>query len=531
MERRGFLKGVIAAGVVAGFDTATGRWVREAEAAATATYAPLPQLDGVVVMSDAALLADSTDEGNIVHHRPWAVLRPGSVQDIASMVAYCRQNGLELAPRGEAHSVFGQSLVENGLVVETRWLDTIHSIGTTVADVDAGVLWKTLLAETTAKGVTCPVYTGYIDLTVGGTLSVGGIATTGIEGAQVDRVRELQVVTGAGQVVWCSETVDQDLFHGVLAGIGQLGIITRAKLDLVPAPSKMRQWSLLYANPRTFFNDLRTLLGRGEIPHVYGQIAMPALALAADPTPLLPPLDKLLPLLEALTTPIARGLGSVISVPALPLPTPWLYVLNVAAPYEPGTPPNGGKLLRGMHDLWLLRQQYDRGYTDYVQRVDELINLLKELGLWNDVPRPWIDVFLPGEEVEDFVIDTFADLTFDDVGLAGFGLLFPQRRDKLTRPNFRVPDTQAGWVYLFDVLTSAPLPGPNTAFVAEKLARNRQIYERARAVGGTLYPISAAPMEPADWAQQYGSRYATMQALKDLHDPDRILTPGIAVFP
>lgn len=37
-------------------------------------------------------------------------------------------------------------------------------------------------------------------------------------------------------MVICSEEQNADLFHGVLGGLGQFGIITRAKISLEPAP-------------------------------------------------------------------------------------------------------------------------------------------------------------------------------------------------------------------------------------------------------------------------------------------------------
>ncbi|RRT52661.1 hypothetical protein B296_00050329 [Ensete ventricosum] len=39
-----------------------------------------------------------------------------------------------------------------------------------------------------------------------------------------------------GELVRCSEQDNSDLFHGVLGGLGQLGIITRARINLRPAP-------------------------------------------------------------------------------------------------------------------------------------------------------------------------------------------------------------------------------------------------------------------------------------------------------
>lgn len=47
-------------------------------------------------------------------------------------------------------------------------------------------------------------------------------------------------LTGKGEVVACSEKQNSDLFHAVLGGLGQFGIITRARIALEPAPKMVR---------------------------------------------------------------------------------------------------------------------------------------------------------------------------------------------------------------------------------------------------------------------------------------------------
>lgn len=44
---------------------------------------------------------------------------------------------------------------------------------------------------------------------------------------------------GRGQVVTCSDEQNSDLFHAVLGGLGQFGIITKARIALQPAPKKV----------------------------------------------------------------------------------------------------------------------------------------------------------------------------------------------------------------------------------------------------------------------------------------------------
>lgn len=45
--------------------------------------------------------------------------------------------------------------------------------------------------------------------------------------------------TGKGELLTCSEEQNSGLFHAVLGGLGQFGIITRARISLEPAPQRV----------------------------------------------------------------------------------------------------------------------------------------------------------------------------------------------------------------------------------------------------------------------------------------------------
>src|SRR5918992_1039110 len=118
------------------------------------------------------------------------------------------------------------SQADAGVVIDMSTLNQIHSITPDRAVVDAGVVWRDLLLVTTPAGLTPPVLTDYTRLTVGGTLSVGGVSGRSYRhGAQVDNVLELQVVTGEGQLLTCSATENQRLFEAALAGLGLCAVI------------------------------------------------------------------------------------------------------------------------------------------------------------------------------------------------------------------------------------------------------------------------------------------------------------------
>ena len=246
-SRRTFLKTLGAGALVVGFNTLTGTWVTAAQATEDTPFEKLPSLDGTLHLDAATRAEYGQDFGQIVFEHPLAVLKPGSVEDISRVVSFARRYGIRIAGRGRGHTVFGQSQVRSGIVIDISTMATIHRIASDYAIVDAGVRWHTLLEQTLALGLRPPVLTDYIGQTVGGTLSVGGIGGTMYrDGAQVDNVLELVVVTGEGEIVTCSERQQRRLFEAALAGQGQCAIIVRATIKLAPASTHIRVFNLIY---------------------------------------------------------------------------------------------------------------------------------------------------------------------------------------------------------------------------------------------------------------------------------------------
>jgi cytokinin dehydrogenase len=171
--RRTFLAGAAALAVV-GFDPVRRTWLSEAHAKKPGGIA-IPGLDGELTLDPAALAEAADDFGHIVSRTPVAVLRPASANDIMKMVKYANEHGLKVAMRGQGHSTMGQAQVDGGVVIDSRSLNVIHAIEADRAVVDAGVTWSSLLSSSLPEGLTPPVLTDYLDLSVGGTLSVGGI--------------------------------------------------------------------------------------------------------------------------------------------------------------------------------------------------------------------------------------------------------------------------------------------------------------------------------------------------------------------
>jgi cytokinin dehydrogenase len=489
MDRRTVLAG---AAVVA-FDRAARTWLTHIDPAASSRRAadPVPELDGTLTTDPAALAGAADDFGHIVHEQPVAVLRPGSVRDVVAIVRYANRHRIAVAMRGQGHTTFGQAQVRGGVVIDSSTLATIHHIGRRSATVDAGVVWHDLARATLPHGLTPPVFTDYIELSVGGTLSGAGIGgTTQRYGFQVDTALELEVVTGDGELRRCSASREPRLFEAVLGGLGQYAIIVRATLALVPAPTHARGYQLFYADLDTYLGDQRRLLAGGRFSSLEGQVTR-----TADDTG-------------------------------------WEFFVDAAAyhdaAYRDAAHPHGGRpddaaLLRGLRFDPARTVITDYDYPAWLDRLAPVVAQLKQLGVWG-LPHPWLDVFLPASRTGQVVARVLATLSLADTG-QGPVLLYPFATTRTRRPSVRVPREPVA--FLFSLLRTAP--GPDA--VGPMLAGNRQVYEQARDAGGKRYPIGALHLDQADWRDHYGHRWPAVVAAKQRYDPRHILTPGQHIFP
>jgi FAD/FMN-containing dehydrogenase len=441
----------------------------------------VPPLDGSLLTGPEALAAAADDFGHTAHRQPAAVLRPGSPDDVAAIVRYARDRGLQVACRGRGHTTDGQAQAAGGIVVESGALAAIHEIVPDGALVDAGVTWRALIEAALALGLTPPVVTDYLDLSVGGTLSAAGIGGASHRaGAQVDNVLELDVVTGDGVRRSCALDRDAELFDAVLGGLGQCAIILRARLRLVPASPVARVYDLTYPSLEAFTADAVMLALDERFDHVQGQ---------ADPG--------------------AQG--------------GWTWHLVAASYHTPPAAPDDDALLAGLRDSRAAAHVEDIPYDAFLARIDPIVEFQVQAGVWG-FPHPWFDVFVPGTAVDAYAGAIMDRLTVEDTG-GGPVLLLPLRRDRLTRPFFRIPDGEV--CFLFDILRTAP---PDPARVEADLAANRRLFESARAVGGLRYCIGSLPFAPDDWRHHFGALWPAFERAKRTYDPDDVLTPGQGIF-
>jgi FAD/FMN-containing dehydrogenase len=421
------------------------------------------------------------DFGNLRYSRPIAVLEPGSVGDIVRMVRFAREQGIKVGPRGAGHTTFGQSQVDGGVVIRMTGLLAPPNFGPDWIEVSSGSTWRQVLTDSLDRGMRPPVLTHNLSLTVGGTLSVGGIDGASYRhGAQVDNVLELEVVTGEGRLERCSATDLPELFEGVLAGQGQCGIIVRAVLRLIPAHTHTLFLQLLYRDLPSMLRDERVLIADGRFDRISVHI-------------------------------LPKSAGD------------WTYFAQARADFTPPELPDKEALLAGLSHVRGFEKSSALTALESADRGANHMAQLTTTGRVKD-PHPWFDMFVPGSVVEAYAQQIFsilspAEITSDyPIEFYGFNT------EACRRPLFRVPDEPV--VFLNDVMVTVP----DREEAMRLHRRNRQLYDFARSLGGNLYPIGAIPLTPQDWQEHYGPAWDRFASAKRRFDPDGILAPGPGIF-
>jgi len=442
----------------------------------------LPAVTGKLTAEPAALSAAADDFGHIIHRTSRYVLRPASGAEISAIVAWAASQGLKVAARGQGHSNYGRPMVQGGVVVDMSTLNTIRSIAPDRMVVDAGAKWSAVIDAALAHGLTPPVLTAFTGLSVGGTLSVGGIGgMSHLYGTQTDNVVELNVVVGDGRELTCSATQNADLFNAVRAGLGQVGIITRATLKLMPAPTRVRRYQLFYPDLATLTADQRKVLGERRYQHIQGRF-------------------------------IPDG------------PAGWKFQLEGGVFYT-GPAPEDSTVLADLSDTRTSAVIADLSYPEYLSTFDALENALRGNGQWFN-PHPWWLTFLPDTAAESLAAEILDQLTADGVGPFGQVTYYPMTTGAFRTPLLRIPGGNV--VFPFNIVR---LPATDDqAAIDQMVAQNRRFYDRIRGAGGLLYPVTAMAMSKEDWKNHFGPSYQLLSSAKTKYDPQHIFAPGYEVF-
>jgi FAD/FMN-containing dehydrogenase len=445
-------------------------------------------LGAAAVVTDPDVIAPHITDwtGRWVGHAP-AVLRPASTDEVVPVVRAARAHGVALVPQGgNTGLVGGATPLAGEVVVDLRHLDRLDAVDEAGAQVTAGagVTLEALEGHAAASRLSFA-----IDLAARATATVGGMVATNAGGVHVVRhgsmraqLLGVEAVLGTGEVVTANLTglvkdnTGYDL-PGLLCGSeGTLGIVTAARLRLVPRPSER----------------LVALLGQGSVDEAVESLA----ALRRCPS-----LQAVELVLDSGLREVARHLRA--SFPIDPL-RPCVLLVELAGDGELLDELGGAFDALGHPVLGTAVAQDDAGRARLWRWREAHPEAAAALGVVHKA-----DVSVPLGAMGAFVVQV-GEVVARAAGPA-------------------VPVLVYGHLGDGNLHVNVPVPGSDEAVGA---AAVEAVLELALHLGGSVSAEHGIGVAKRSWLErQRGSAaVASMRAIKDALDPDGILNPGV-LFP
>ncbi|CAI8596084.1 unnamed protein product [Vicia faba] len=478
-------------------------------------------IEGNFSFDELDLKNAARDFGNRYQSHPMTVLHPKSVSDIAVTIKHVWSLGsssrVAVAARGHGHSLQGQAQAHGGVVInmESLKVEEIKVYGGEFpyVDVSGGELWIDILKETLRYGLAPRSWTDYLHLTVGGTLSNAGVSGQAFRhGPQISNVLKMEIVTGTGEVVNCSEEQNNELFYSVLGGLGQFGIITKARIKLEPAPIMVKWIRVLYSDFTAFTRDQEQLiLAEKAFDYIEGFVIKNRTGLVNNWRLSFNPQD---PVQASKFNSDGRT----------------LFCIEVAKYFNPeDTLKVNQEVEEHLSHLNYIQStlfQTEVTYVDFLDRVHISEVKLRSKGLW-DVPHPWLNLFIPKTKIHNFADTVFGDIVKETSN--GPILIYPVKKSKWNeRTSVVIPDEDI--FYLVAFLASA-IPSSNGGEGLEHiLSRNKRILEYCERENLGVKQYLAHYSTQEEWQTHYGPKWEIFKQRKSIYDPLAMLAPGQGIF-
>jgi FAD/FMN-containing dehydrogenase len=186
----------------------------------------------------------------MIDRKPSGIVRPASIAEVMQVVRAAREFSLPVCVRGGGHSVAGNSVVDDAVMIDLSLMNGIQvNPGAHSAVVQGGAKWGEFDREcephhlATTGGVISS--TGVGGLTLGG--GIGWLM--GKHGLSCDNLISADLVSADGSHLSVSESRNEDLFWAIRGGGGNFGIVTALEFRLHPLQS-VHGGLLLYPRSR-----------------------------------------------------------------------------------------------------------------------------------------------------------------------------------------------------------------------------------------------------------------------------------------
>ncbi|CAI8507359.1 unnamed protein product [Hanseniaspora opuntiae] len=174
---------------------------------------------------------------NIYQIKPELYFQPESIEEIQEIVNECNKNGKTLTVVGSGHSPSDMCLSKDYLLN----LDNMSKVlsfkeyeGYADIEVEAGIRIFQLNEYLDQKGYNMQNLGSISEQSAAGIISTGTHGSSSLHSLVSSQYVNLTLINGKGEVVYCDEKENPEIFKAALLSLGKIGIIVKATIRAIP---------------------------------------------------------------------------------------------------------------------------------------------------------------------------------------------------------------------------------------------------------------------------------------------------------
>ncbi|MFQ5898124.1 MAG: FAD-binding oxidoreductase [Candidatus Methylomirabilia bacterium] len=206
---------------------------------------------------------------------PDVVALPTSTEQVAAVVRLCLGERVPVVPRGSGTGVIGGAIaLRGGVMISTTRMTRILEVDlpNRCATVEPGLINLWLTNAVKSRGYFfAPDPSSQMVSSIGGNCSTNAGGPHCLKyGITVNHVLGVEVVTGAGEVVWLGSKVREragyDLTGVVVGSEGTLGVVTAARVRLLHLPEAVKTALAVFSSIEEASEAVSEIIAAGIIP-------------------------------------------------------------------------------------------------------------------------------------------------------------------------------------------------------------------------------------------------------------------------
>ncbi len=226
--------------------------------------------------------------------RAEAVVRPGGAEEVAAVVAWCYEHDVAIVPRGGGTGVSGGAVpVDGGVVCSLERLRRVRELEPALWRMlpEAGVRTRDVHRLARENGLVFAPDPGAAEESqIGGNVATNAGGPHALKyGATGAWVTGLEVVLAPGELVqlggWVRDVAGYDLTSLLVGSEGTLGVVTAARLRLLPAPERAIARVFFFSSADDGCGAIADVLAAGMRPSVLDFLDGATLALVSGSYP------------------------------------------------------------------------------------------------------------------------------------------------------------------------------------------------------------------------------------------------------